>query len=269
MHRLLRAVYEESLELFRADPRVLAAFASGSMGTEREDEHSDVDLDLLIAPEEFDAFDRELPALFAGLGVEPIVWWPERINCATLRNYAILFERQGELLHYDVTIHAALEGVRPHVRSCQAIFDKAGLVQAVEDSERPGYSPGRLRWTIEMYWIYVYIHAKYVMRADVFRLLAAQQELLHCHIHVLRALRPEAPEDWWPITAARVAETPETEGALLSYLGHADIAGVCAALPGQMARFTGDAREACERWGVEYPRDLAARAEAFLAAVLT
>lgn len=268
MHRLLLAVYEESLELFRADARVLAAFASGSMGTEREDEHSDVDLDLLIAPGEFDAFAGDLPALFARLGVEPVVWWPERGNCDTLRNYCILFERQGELLHYDITIHSALEGVRPHVRPCQTIFDKAGLVEVVGDADRPGYSPERLRWVIEMYWIYVYIHAKYVMRGDLFRLLAVQQELLHCHLHVLRALRPKIPEDWWPLLAARVADAPEVRCALLSYLGHADIAGVRAALPGQLGRFAEDARRACARWDVEYPGDLAERAEAYTRAAL-
>jgi hypothetical protein len=247
------------MELFRADPRVLAAYLSGSVGTEREDEHADVDPVLLVRAEQFDAFDRELPGLFARLGVEPVLWWPERVNCEVLKNYAVLFERDGELLQYDLTISAAAAAAKAPVTPSQVIFDKVGALQVVEPSPEPAYPPERLRWTIEMYWLYVYIHAKYLKRRDRFKLIAAQHELLHCHLEVLRALHPDVPRDWWPITAKRVC-SGDSEAACVSYLGSLDAAAVSEALAGQMAHFAEDARAACDQWGVEYPTDFEARA---------
>ena len=255
----LKAVYETTLELFRVDPRVVAAYMSGSVGTEGEDDYSDVDPVLLIQAEEFEVFDHDLRGIFHQVGVRPVLWWPERINCETLRNYAVLFERERELLQYDITIRAVDAGSKVPVTSAQAIFDKAGVLQIVEQPPQACYSPERLRWTIEMYWLYVYIHAKYLARDDSFRLAAAQHELLHCHLEVLRALRPEVPRDWWPIMAKRLCDGA-TEEVCLSYLGSLNSAAVSRALVGQTGRFSQDARAACAKWSIAYPADFEARA---------
>jgi len=263
----LRAVYERSVGLFRADPRVLAAHMSGSVGTEREDEHSDVDPVLLVKADDFDAFDRDLPVLFRQLGVKPVLWWPERINCETLRNYAVLFELEGELLQYDITISAAGEGTRAPVRPGRVIFDKADVLQVVGQSHDCGFSPERLRWTVEMYWLYVFIHSKYLKRGDRLKLVAAQHELLHCHLEVLLALDPEVSRDWWPIMAERVCQG-RTEQVCLSYLAGVDVIAAGRALPTQMMRFSQDARAACRKWCVEYPADLEARVALQVKAVM-
>jgi len=267
LRHALRPVYETSLELFRDDPRVLAAYMSGSAGTDREDEHSDVDPVLLVRGDAFDAFDLDLPGMFRVLGVEPVLWWPERINCETLRNYAVFFERDGELLQYDITIVAAGDETTVPVRTDQAIFDKAGRLRVLDASEPPAYFSDRLRWTIEMYWIYVYILAKYLRRADRFKLIAGQHELLQCHLEVLRALSPEVPRDWWPITAKSLCHGP-ARAACLSYLRGLDGDALRKALPAQMEQFSADARSACATWAVEYPADFEARATHHVMAAL-
>jgi len=267
LRHALEPVYEASIELFRGDPRVTAAYMSGSVGTEHEDEHSDVDPVLLIRGDEFDAFDRDLPGIFRALGVEPVLWWPERINCETLRNYAVFFQRDGELVQYDITIVAASSETKVPVRPGQVVFDKAGLLEIVEGSAPPGYSPARLRWTIEMYWIYVYILGKYIRRGDRFKLVAAQHELLQCHLEVLRALSPGVPRDWWPIMAKSLCHGPARE-VCLSYLRGLDGDAFREALPAQMEQFARDARAACGRWAVEYPADFEARATKHVTAAL-
>jgi hypothetical protein len=266
MNELLRPVYEQTVALLRRDPRVLAAFMTGSVGTGREDDHSDVDPMFLVRPESFAALDGDLPGLFARAGVEPIVWWPERCNCETFRNYAVFFIIDGKPVQYDINIAAARAGQAWAVRPEQFLFDKAGLLTVVSSVEDPVHAPERLAWHVELYWIYAYIHAKYLRRADPFRLAAAQLELLQAHLTVLRALHPEIAPDWWPNVAGQV-DDPEEREALLSYCGAADVAAVAAALPGQMERFARHARAACARWQVAYPEAAEAAIRPYAAGV--
>jgi len=248
----LRDVLDRTLALFEQDPRVLAAYMTGSVGTEKEDEFSDVDLALFIRPDDYECFDRDLRGIFEQAGVHPILWWPERINCETLRNYAVLFEREEKLVQYDITIEVAPEEQPRKVLARDVLFDKSGVLEAVEASPRPGFSPDRLGWIVEMYWLYAFIHAKYLGRGDVFKLIAAQQELFHAHLTVLHAMQPTVGSDWWPILAGQLC-AGQTKQTLLSYLGHRDAESVVAALPDQLARFSADARAACERWELRYP----------------
>jgi len=252
MNEHLRPVYERTLAVLHADPRVLAAFMTGSVGTGREDAYSDVDPLFLVRSDCFDELDRDLPAVFAQAGVEPFLWWPERINCDTLRNYAVLFGVSGKPVQYDITIAAAPPGQTWTIRPEQFIFDKAGVLRVAPPAEQPLHTPERLRWHVEIYWVYAYIHAKYLRRADPFRLAAGQSELLQAHLTVLHALHPEAAPDWWPILAGQFREPGERE-ALLAYFGPADARAIAACLPHQMEQFAGHAQAACLKWGVEYP----------------
>jgi predicted nucleotidyltransferase len=267
MNEDLRRVYERTVELLRADPRVLAAFMTGSVGTSREDAYSDVDPLFLVRPEAFADLDRDLPSVFARAGIEPFLWWPERINTDTLRNYAVLFEARGRPVQYDITIAAAPEGQVWTIRPDQLIFDKAGVLRVTPPAAEPAHPPVRLRWHVEIYWIYAYIHAKYLQRGDPFRLAAAQQELLQAHVTILHALHPEVGADWWPVVAAQFTEPGERE-ALLAYFGPVGAAAVAAALPGQTARFAAHARAACAKWGVEYPEAAEAAIRPYVEAVV-
>lgn len=250
MNERLRPIYERTVELLRDDPRVLAAFMTGSVGTDREDAYSDVDPMFVVQADYFEEIDAELPGLFQRCGVEPFVWWPERVNTDTLRNYAVFFLIDGQPVQYDITILAAAQGQTWRILPEQLIFDKDGVLK-VTPAEQAVHPPQRLAWQVEIYWIYAYIHAKYLRRGDPFRLAAAQQELLQAHVSILRALHPELAPDWWPVLAARF--DPEERDTLLSYLASPQPADVAARLPGQIARFAEDARAACARWEVEYP----------------
>ncbi len=264
MNPILKDAFDKTVSLFEGDPRVVAAYHSGSVGTDREDEFSDVDPVFLIEPEEFMEFDRQLPSLFEHEIARPILWWPERWvwrpgaseNINIPRNYAIFFEVDGKLLQYDINIMAAPEKGRIKVSEGQFIFDKADFLEIVSEHPLPALDEKRLVWTIEMYWIYVYIHVKYLKRRDLFKLLYAQQELFHEHLGVLQYLGTNTAQGWWPLMASKVDEAKKEN--LLKYFGQADVDSVARALQEQILLFSNDARQACAKWQMEYPEEFEA-----------
>jgi predicted nucleotidyltransferase len=254
MHPSLKAVLEKTITIFRDDPRVLAAYYFGSVNTEEEDELSDVDALFIIAPESFDEFDRSLPALFSELCPRIHLWWPERFNRDDWKNYAILFEDNAALLQYDMTFMKS-PGPVITIQQEQFIFDKAGLLKCAEAPSEVQYDPQKLRWTVEMFWVYAFIAAKYLKREDIFKSLYAQEGLRDAHLAILGALKPVADRFWWPKMAKKVVPEDKTADILL-YFGAADIATIAQAFPKELANFSRDARLACRKWQVEYPEKL-------------
>lgn len=257
MHPALKALLDETITIFQNDPRVLAAYYFGSVNRAEEDDLSDADVMFVIRPESFEEFDRELPPLFAKLCPQILLWWPERFNREDWKNYAILFKSEGALLQYDLTFMKP-PGSVVTVLPEQFIFDKAGLLNPAPPSvEEPTEFP-KLRWTIEMFWIFAYITAKYLKRGDIYKLLYAQEGLREAHFTILRALNPTANNRWWPKTAQQVAPAEQTADILL-YFGANDVAAIARVVPKELDNFSRDARLACGKWQVEYPASLEER----------
>jgi hypothetical protein len=200
------------------------------------------------------------------------MFWPEGFNSSDIANYAVLFEaagRPGELLQYDMTV-ASLHSLRSGfggklLTRCgrvEILFDKEGILKEVAEATPPDrYSPARLRWDIERYWVYVYIHVKYLKRGDPFKILYAQQTLREIHLGVLRALYPDAYWGWWAWSATNVLSDVE-KAHILRYFGPAD--AVAEALMREIREFGEDARSACSAWGVEYPEAVESDVSAYL-----
>lgn len=263
MNRLLKEAFDKTVSIFKNDPRVVAAYHSGSVGTDREDEFSDVDPVFVIKLEEFLEFDKGLRQLFEREVAKTTLWWPERWiwgpgrdNINQPRNYAIFFNMDGTLLQYDINIAAAPKTGRIKVSKDQFIFDKVNLLEITSEHPSPVLDAKRLVWTIEMYWIYVYIHTKYIKRRDLFKLLYAQEELFHEHLDVLRYLQGVADQHWWPLTAKKLDEGIRNH--LLVYFGRSDVDSIAKALKDQITLFSNDARQACVIRQVEYPEEFEA-----------
>lgn len=270
MNPTLKDAFDKTVSLFESDPRVVAAYHSGSVGTDREDEFSDVDPVFLVKPEKFMEFDKQLPLLFEQEIARPILWWPERWvwrpgaseNVNIPRNYAIFFEINDKLLQYDINFMAAPQKGRIKVSKGQFIFDKAHFLEIASEVVPPALDEKKLVWTIQMYWIYVYIHVKYIKRRDLFKLLYAQQELFHEHLVVLQYLEQIASQGWWPLMANKVNESKK--GNLLEYFGQADVDSIARILQRQILLFSDDARQACAKWDMEYPEDFEAHVMEYL-----
>ncbi len=262
MNPKLKVAFDKTVSLFKDDPRVVASYHSGSVGTNREDEFSDVDPVFLIKADDFVNFDKELKPLFEKEIAETVLWWPERWiwsfessgNINIPRNYAIFFELNGELIQYDINIMIAPEKGRIKVSQDQFIFDKIDIIEIISEKFEPKLDNRRLVWNIEMYWIYVYIHTKYIKRRDIFKLLYAQQELFNEHLEVLRFLGSNANEYWWPLIAKKV----ENKENLLIYFHQPDVDVIAKTLGEQIRIFSADARQACAKHSLDYPDEFEA-----------
>jgi len=267
MNARLKPIYEKTLAILREDARVAALYVTGSVGTPREDAHSDVDLTVLIHAAQYEAFHSELQDLFRRAGVEPMLMWPERINTATLRNYAVFFETEGELLQYDITLVSHHPGDCARIPEGRLVFDRTGLFKETKTGPTVSSAPDRLVWIIEMYWIYAYILKKYLRRGDAFRIIAAEQELFHAHLKVLHSLDDKLPPDWWPIIAAELSRG-DPDGALISYFGRGHPAETARQAIAQLDAFARDARAACARRQLVYPAAFEQAVRASVAPVL-
>jgi predicted nucleotidyltransferase len=262
MHPALKTLLDKTITIFQDDSRVVAAYYFGSVNRAEEDELSDADVLFVVQPESFEEFDRDLPTLFAKLCPRIHLWWPERFNSDTWKNYAILFEAEGALLQYDMTFMKP-PGQVITVQPEQFIFDKAGLLKSGASPSEVPYDSQKLRWTVEMFWIFAYITAKYLKRRDIYKLLYAQEGLRDAHLEILRALKPLAGKSWWPKTAKEVVPEDKT-GDILLYFGGADVGAIAQAVPKELDNFSRDARLACARWEVEYPEKLEQRVRKYL-----
>ncbi len=265
MKPALRKLLETTLAIFEADPRVSGAWMYGSIGADSEDDLSDVDPVFLVNDDDFEAVDAELRPMFERLCERVVLWWPDCMDTAGhgSRNYAVLFEADGDLLQYDMTImkesclansHASvfLAGVTPE----QIFFDRKSLIsEAVGRFEPATVSPEYLEWMVRRFWVYAYIHIKYLLREDVFKLRYAQQMLFESHVAALQALQPHWAWHWWPVGAKRAC-SPDGRKALLDYFGTGDRASVQAALLREMDTFSRDAKAGCEALGVAYPSEV-------------
>ena len=271
MHPQLQAIYERTIAHYRSDPRIVAAFEFGASARGTADAFSDVDPVFVVRDADFAQVDAELRPLFESFGYPIALWWPEGFNSADIRNYAILLEAD-ELLQYDMTIAkvTSVEGGTGRnllVGGAEILFDKEALLQAVLDAApAAAYSPARLVWEIERYWVYAYIHAKYLRRGDLWKLLYGQQTLFRNHLTVLQALHPKGNWRWWPWSVKNLLGA-EQQRELLTYFGLADRKAIGDALCREMAIFSRDARAACAAWGEDYPAALEERVRAHLARV--
>lgn len=264
MHSQLKQIFEQTIELFKSDPRVLAGLNFGSAGKEHEDELSDVDPVFIVRDEDYGEFDAELPAIFSRFRLPILLWWPESCNSDDFRNYAI-FLRGDEVLQYDINIMKASlldkDVGQWTLAQCEPehiLFDKTGLLSAAfQRRVIPKYSPDRLGWSIEQYWIYAFIHVKYLKRSSGFKLAYAQDMLFRSHLEVLRALYPQVFWSWWPDVAQKLLR-PEHQDALMLYFGSKDAVAVGEALPLQMDCFARDAKAACLAHGLSYPEEFEA-----------
>ncbi|MEN9938289.1 MAG: hypothetical protein RLZZ387_4868 [Chloroflexota bacterium] len=270
MHAALRALYDQTLTIYRDDERILGAWEFGSLGKGTGDEFSDVDPVFVVRDEDFVRVDAELRPLFERLGARVALWWPEGFNSDDIKNYAILFEVGSELLQYDMTI-AKVCSVRggfgrrllTQAGGVEVLFDKAGVIaETLAANPTPRYEPTSLRWDIDHYWVYVYIHVKYARRGDVWRLRYTVQTLFQIHMTVLHALYPGAYWGWWPWSVKHVL-SPEERAGLEVYFEGGDAPALVDAIGRASQVFARDARRAAAACGVEYPADLEAAVWAY------
>ncbi len=255
MHPLLEQTAQNLEQHFRADDRCVGIYLWGSAGRGTDDAHSDLDLGVVVRDEAFDAVRAELRSTCERICGKIQGWLPEGER-EQFGNYAFLFEAENHLLLCDLTVmSAAFLAEHPQSRPIRIRFDPEGVLAAARKAApRPAYSPDRLLPTIHGYWVYAYLNGKYWKRSDLDKLLYVQTRLFQIHVQLLHALHPNEEWSWWPVSLHHLPD--ERRAAMRVYFGAADLAGIAAALPRELALFSEDAQAAARAWDAEYPHTL-------------
>lgn len=266
MHPSLHRVFKQTVDIFMSDERVSAAWITGSAKSKSEDVYSDVDPVFVINDDDFDQFDSELRSVFEKITDEIILWWPERGNNDMVRNYAILF-KSPELLQYDINImkeSAFSANWLINTAPEQILFDKKGMLNnTIKQPRVSSYSPDKLLYNIELFWVYGYIIPKYLLRNQTFKIIYAQNIFFECHMEVLHALNPDVYWDWLPINVHKLFDENKKK-ELHRYFLNADRKSVAKVLISELDAFSKDARLACEKWNIPYPDRLESEIRDFI-----
>lgn len=258
MHPKLLEGLDRARRVCQDDKRCLAMFLWGSAGKSAADEFSDIDVAVVVRDDDYQTLKKDVPAMCEHTFGQLVAWIPEGEQAEHV-NYAFLFREGDELLLCDLMVVSEkwITANRGWV-SDQILFDRDGLLaklSAERERAGAGFSAAKLLERIHEYWIYVYLNGKHFRRSNVFKLFHTQHALFERHLSVLRFFYPDLGWNSW--AAKDVYLLPEAhQERLLIYCAGARLDTIGDVLRREMDLFTEDARQACNRYDVEYTNEL-------------
>jgi len=266
MNNSLKKIFNETIRIFKEDPRILAAWHIGSAAAKCDDQYSDVDPVFMVKREYFDEVDRELKTILGAVSSKIHLWWAEEFNNDTIRNYAVLLESEG-IHQYDITIMREsdqYEGMAgaffESLNENNVIFDKANLLKnrvspGIAGNPPSQHDPAQVRHLIEKYWLFVFISVKYFMRKSVFKIAYARDELRTIHLRVLQMSAGGGDWSWWPQSIEKNLDSNQ-KNEFLSYFSAPDMDSLKEGFIKHIRAFSKDATAFCNINHIEYPESL-------------
>ena len=255
MHPAMADSLKRLLKRLSEDKRCLGIFLSGSYAKQTEDEYSDLDLVVVAERSGYTEFRDSLRRVCEEIMGSIPAWLPEGETPEAV-NYAFLFEAEDGIFLYDVYVIKDKDLPNCHPYDAKHIlYDVTGLLAGSVKERKPAGFNARsdLLRMVTCYWVYMYLNGKYLKRSDVYKLLYIQQTLFQDHIAVLHAFYPDKDWTWWAANAKYLPETKRKE--MLVYFKSSTPKGIAEALKKEMDIFSQDAKEACLKYGLEYPAD--------------
>lgn len=258
MHPALLQGLEKLEAAFRQDDRYSGMFLWGSLGAQNNDQYSDLDIAAVVDDQHFDSivqgFRETCETIFG-----PFVAWFVDGEADGFINFAVLFQSGDDLLLSDLSVVAwralptlFLPG------PMKVVFDRKGDLavqlertlpkEAVLDAE------GLLR-CIEEYITYMYLHGKYSMRGDLWKIRQTQNNLFPRHLQLLKFMHPQAKWSGWVAKDVKYLTEAERD-QLLVYSSGVNLTGLREVVHRELDAFTEVARRLCVQWGVCYPEPL-------------
>ncbi len=240
---------------FDADPRCVAMYLWGSLGSGAADAFSDVDAAIVVHDPHFSAVKAELRGLCESLCGPLLVWLPEGEKAASV-NFAFLFNDHDKVLLYDFyvsSLSAAGEGPGENLKV--VLFDRAGIFnEPLPGAPIAAISASSLSAEIDNYWTYMYLNGKYYRRRDVYKMLYVQNVLFNTHLRLLQALEGKPRGNWWARDIHELSDAYQND--LRLYFGSSDAEAIARTLWQKMDLFSAHAQAICARSGLEYPAAL-------------
>ena len=190
--------------LLQADPRVDAAWLSGSFGRGEADAWSDLDLHVAVRDAELDAFLAERPALYARVG-RPVLVQHEFAQSNSLpgaRFQLVWFEGP-----YEVDWSIGPTGTARRAPASLLLFERVPMPPLELPALTTEEWRERLERRLEFFWAMAPIAVKYAGRGDVSPTIRQIDLLSTALIQLWRLLRePDGPDPWQPNLTNRPLE---------------------------------------------------------------
>lgn len=270
MHKDLETAFNKVVEILKKDQRCKGGWHYGSVSRGAEDIYSDVDLVLLVADQDFEAFAADVPAVLSAASDEVLIFWGESFNNEYFKNYCSVLRIGSQMHQFDLfminTDYPEEWMCRHHCKGCtrdQLIFDRTGETAAFLDQ---GYRtdnnlPDTVR-AMDTYWLHTEMLIKYFKRKDLFKIIKNMDVLFQSHVDLLLSWYDTLDWGAWE-SKVKLCVPEEKQEHLKAYYTTAEFQHLEAAVKKSIALFQLDAKEICKAKGIEYPEQIAAQITAY------
>ncbi len=188
---------------------VLGAWNFGSALHGTTDEFSDIDIVFLVDQQHFDRIDDKVTEWLESVSDRVIVCWPEDFNSQAIKNYGYILELEEQLFQYDLFLinqgRADDYMCKIHytdLKTTDIIFETGDAVkQLIQHAPKGELWKANIEHLIHTYWFQVHMSAKYLLRADFFKLNGVLRALMDTHTSLLLAAYDKIP---WGGTANKL-----------------------------------------------------------------
>ena len=164
----LRQLAEAVVAEAETDPRLLAVVAGGSIATGTSDEHSDLDLVLVCAPDRHQECLAEAPVFAARLGPLLASFTGEHVGEPQL-----LIALYGPpLAHVDLKF-VTPDDLRDRVEDGVVLWQRDDSVDRAYGTSQPSWPEVDPQWIEDRFWVWVHYTAVKIARGELFEALEA------------------------------------------------------------------------------------------------
>ncbi|MGA1838925.1 nucleotidyltransferase domain-containing protein [Herbiconiux sp. 11R-BC] len=184
--RAQSALLAELLPRVAADPRVRGVAVGGSLAAGTADEHSDIDLVVVIEDEDYPQVMAEKRELVAAWAPVLVSFTGEHVGEPRL----IIALTAPPLLHVDLTF-MRLGDVAGHFAGLRVAWDRTGAVaEALDGRAHPDDHPAfDAQWVEDRFWVWIHYAATKLARGELYEVLDMLAFLRSTVLGPLAALR--------------------------------------------------------------------------------
>lgn len=227
MNSRLQMLNQRFITVMSKQEGVLGAWNFGSALHGTTDEWSDVDIVFLVDQQHFNRIDEQVTEWLASVSDRVIICWPEGFNSQAIKNYGYIVKSEDQLFQYDLFLinqgHADDFMCKIHytdLKTTDIIFEVGDAVkQLIPHAPEGELWSADIEYLIQTYWFHVHMSAKYLLRADFFKLNGVLRTLMDTHTSLLLAAHDKIP---WGGTANKVHYLDEEQKNHLKKYGCVD-----------------------------------------------
>lgn len=152
-----------TLPKLEEDPRLLGCAVGGSWLTHEIDEHSDLDLVVVVADEHYPKVLEEMDSVTLGLGTRIAGFRADHVGVPNMM--ICLYE--DPLLHVDLKF-VSLSMFAERIENPEVLWEREGLLTKVIEENKPTIPHLNMQWLEDRFWTWIHYGAARVARGEIF-----------------------------------------------------------------------------------------------------